>query len=61
MAATYDYRELALPRGTSRDRACLVLTEFAEYGKWELDRLRLFPDGRRQVWLRRRVMRVVRT
>jgi hypothetical protein len=65
MAATrssaYEYREFALPRGTSRDAARSVLTEYAEYGHWELARLRLYPDGRRRVWLRRRVMRVERT
>ena len=61
MAANYEYRELSLPRGTSRDAARSVLTEYAEYGKWELSRLRLYPDGRRRVWLRRRVMRVART
>ena len=61
MAATYEYRELALPRGTTRDGARNVLTEYAEYGHWELARLRIYPDGRRRAWLRRRVMRVART
>jgi hypothetical protein len=60
-ARTYEYREVALPLGTSRDAARSVLTEFAEYGHWELARLRVYPDGRRRAWLRRRVMRVVRT
>lgn len=57
----YEYREVAMPRGTTRDDARTVLTEFAEYGHWELSRLRLYPDGRRRVWLRRRVMKVART
>jgi Family of unknown function (DUF5703) len=34
------------------------LTDAAEYGRWELDRLRLYPDGRRRVVLRRRIIRV---
>jgi hypothetical protein len=38
-----------------------VLTEYAEYGHWELAKSRIYPDGRRQVWLRRKVMRVART
>jgi hypothetical protein len=59
--STYEFREVSLPRGTSRDVARSVLTEFAEYGHWELARLRLYPDGRRKVWLKRRVMRVART
>lgn len=58
---TYEYREIHLPLGTSRDAARSVLTEFAEYGRWELARLRVYPDGRRRAWLRRRVMRVMRT
>ncbi len=61
MSATYEYREFSFPRGTSRDSARSVLTEYAEYGKWELARLRLYPDGRRRVWMRRRVMRISRT
>jgi len=33
------------------------LTEVAEYGRWELDRHRIYPDGRRKVRLRRRILR----
>ncbi len=61
MSPTYEYRQFSLPRGTSRDAARSVLTEYAEYGHWELARSRIYPDGRRQVWLRRKVMRVART
>ncbi|MDQ1586308.1 MAG: hypothetical protein QOH80_1673, partial [Actinomycetota bacterium] len=50
-----------LPRGTTRGEARRLLTDHAEYGHWELARLRLFPDGSRRVWLRRRVIRAVRT
>ncbi|WP_444978694.1 DUF5703 family protein [Acrocarpospora phusangensis] len=53
--------ELYLPRGTTRETARQVLTEHAEYGHWELDRLRLYPDGSRRVRLRRRIIRVSRT
>ncbi len=60
-SATYEFREICLPRGTSRDAARSVFTEFAEYGHWELARVRVFPDGRRTAWLKRRVMRVPRT
>jgi len=60
-SSAYEYREFALPRDTTRDKARIVLTEYAEYGHWELARLRIYPDGRRRVWLRRRVMRVERT
>ncbi|MEU0521276.1 DUF5703 family protein [Streptosporangium sp. NPDC006007] len=57
----YSYLVLHLPRGTSRDVARRILTEHAEYGGWELDRLRLYPDGRRDVRLRRKIIRVSRT
>ncbi|CCB77812.1 conserved protein of unknown function [Streptantibioticus cattleyicolor NRRL 8057 = DSM 46488] len=49
-----------VPRGVSRNAARRLLTEHAEYGHWELDRLRLYPDGSRKVRLRRRIIRQVR-
>ncbi|MFZ9988155.1 MAG: DUF5703 family protein [Candidatus Nanopelagicales bacterium] len=60
-ASTYEFRKVSLPRNTSRDVARSVLTEYAEYGHWELARVRVYPDGRRTAWLKRRVMRVTRT
>jgi len=57
----YEVRHLVLPRGTSRGAARRLLTEQAEYGGWELARLLLYPDGTRKVWLRRRIIRAVRT
>ena len=60
-ASTWEYREISLPRGTPRDAARAALVELAEHGMWELARLHLYPDGRRRVWLRRRVQRAVRT
>ncbi|WP_395107483.1 DUF5703 family protein [Actinomadura sp. SCN-SB] len=57
----YTYRVLRLPRGTTRDTARRVLTEHAEHGGWELDRLRLNPDGSRRIQLRRKIIRQVRT
>ncbi len=59
--AEFETRELVLPRSTSRGTARQLLTEQAEYGGWELARLRLLPDGSRRVWLRRRIIRVART
>ena len=57
----WEYREIALPRGTSRESARQLMTGAAEIGRWELAQSRIFPDGRRSVRLRRRVYRVVRT
>jgi hypothetical protein len=59
--STWEYREITLPRGTARDAARAALVELAEHGSWELARLRLYPDGRRRVWLRRKVLRAVRS
>jgi Family of unknown function (DUF5703) len=59
--ADYEFRQLSLPRGTSRNAAWRMLTEQAEHHGWELDRLWLFPDGARRIRLRRRILRVVRT
>ncbi|GAB3211258.1 DUF5703 family protein [Marinactinospora thermotolerans] len=53
----YEYQELRFPRGTSRSAARQALTEHAEYGRWELARVRLYPDGTRKVTLRRKIIR----
>jgi Family of unknown function (DUF5703) len=49
-----EYQRLYLPPGTSRRTAQTVLTLHAEFGEWELERLRLLPDGSRRAVLRRR-------
>lgn len=59
--AEYEFRNLYLPRGTSRSAARRILTDEAEYGRWELDRVRMTADGTRFVRLRRKVIRAVRT
>ncbi len=51
---------LYIPRGTSRDAARRMLTDHAEYGHWELSRLRLYPDGSRKATLRRPIIRQIR-
>jgi hypothetical protein len=53
----WEYRRLYLPPSTDRRSAALLLTQHAEYGRWELARLRLFPDGSRRVVLRRSIIR----
>jgi hypothetical protein len=57
----YTYRVLRLPGSTSRETARRLVAEHAEYGGWELDRLRLYPDGSRRIRLRRKIIRAVRT
>jgi hypothetical protein len=57
----YEFCRISLPRGTSRATAQRLLTDQAEYGHWELHRVRLYPDGSRRVVLRRRIIRAMRT
>ena len=59
--AEYSYLVLYLPRGTSREVARRILTDHAEYGHWELARVRLNADGSRKATLRREIIRVNRT
>jgi hypothetical protein len=54
----YEYRVLTIPRSTNRNDARRLLTDEAEYGRWELARTRLFAGGDRKVWLRRKIIRV---
>ena len=59
--AEYEIRQFHLPKTLSRRAVRQLLTERAEYGGWELSRVRHFPDGRRRVTLRRRIIRVHKT
>lgn len=51
----YEYVPLRLPNNVDRLTATAQLTIQAEYGGWELARVRLYADGTRQVMLRRKV------
>jgi hypothetical protein len=57
----YEYRLLTLPRGSSRAEVRRLLTEYAEYGRWELARVQVMMNGSRRIWIRRKIIRVVRT
>ncbi len=54
----YEFQRFSLPRSISRSAVCRLLTDHAEYGGWELARLRLYADGSRKVELRRKIIRV---
>lgn len=54
----YEIKVMTLPRTTSGGDVRRLLTEEAEYGKWELARHCLYLGGSRRVWLRRRIIRV---
>lgn len=60
-SADFEWRVLTIPRGISRPDAKRLLAEHAEYGRWELARVRLYMGGTRRVWLRRKIIRVGRT
>lgn len=51
-------RKLSISREMSRSALRQMLTEEAEHGGWELHRLRRYRDGSREVWIRRRIIRV---
>lgn len=53
----YEYDQLLLSREFSRNVVTRLLVERAETGDWELDRVRIGPDGTRKVVLRRKIIR----
>ncbi|HET7386599.1 MAG TPA: DUF5703 family protein [Nocardioidaceae bacterium] len=55
----YQFEKLTISRDLSRNVVTRLLTERAEHGGWELDRLRMFSDGTRKVVLRRKIIRRV--
>ena len=57
----YEYRVLTIDRSTSVPDARKLLTDEAEYGRWELARTRLYIGGHRKVWLRRKIIKVAPT
>jgi|GEM_PF-486779 len=57
----YEYLVLTVSPDDSLPDARRRLVEHSEYGKWELERSKLYVGGGRRFWLRRRVMQVQRT
>ena len=53
----WEFDTLTLPRDFSRNVVTRLLVERAEFGGWELDRLRIGTDGVRRVVLRRKIIR----
>jgi hypothetical protein len=53
----YEFEKLTISRDFSRSSVTRMLVDRAEHGGWELDRLRLSPDGTRRVVLRRKIIR----
>lgn len=57
----WEFERVTFTREFSRNVVTKLLVERAEYGGWELDRVRISPDGTRRVVLRRKIIRAVRT
>jgi hypothetical protein len=53
----WEFDRLLISREFSRKFVTRLLVERAEHGGWELDRVRIAPDGTRRVVLRRRIIR----
>lgn len=53
----YEFDRFTISRDFSRNAVTRILADRAERGGWELDRVRLSPDGTRRVVLRRKIIR----
>ena len=60
-AKGYEYLVLSVDPSESLPEARRAITDHAEYGKWELERTRIYRGGQHRYWLRRKIMRVERT
>ena len=54
---SYEYQTIQIPRGMKINVVRSMLVERAELGSWILDRVRIYPDGRHLVTLRRRIIK----
>lgn len=61
MSAVWEYTELNFSRAANRGDIKAQLTLMAEVDRWEVDRVRVYSDGRRWVRLRRKVYHLQRT
>lgn len=59
--SSWEIREVPLPSRVSRVEARELLTELAEYGRWELVRTRIYPNGVKRMWVKKRIQKVERT
>jgi hypothetical protein len=54
----WEFERITFDREFSRSVVTKLLVERAEHGGWELDRVRITPDGIRRVILRRKIIRM---
>ena len=55
---TWEFREIFFSRYSDREETRQFLTFKADRGRWELDRTKIYRDGRKKIRLRRKVYRV---
>jgi hypothetical protein len=53
----YEFDKMTIPSDLSRNVVTRLLADRAEREGWELDRVRITPDGTRRVVLRRKIIR----
>ena len=53
----YEFDRILVSREHSRHAVTRMLVDLAEQDGWELDRVRLAPDGTRRIQLRRKIIR----
>ena len=56
----WEFEKVSFSREYPRSVVTRLLVERAEHGGWELDRVRVSPDGTRRVILRRKIIRQLR-
>ena len=56
----WEFEKVSFSREYPRSVVTRLLVERAEHGGWELDRVRIGPDGTRRVILRRKIIRQAR-
>lgn len=54
---SYEYQTIQIPKGMKINVVRSMLVERAELESWILDRVRIYPDGRHTVTLRRRIIK----
>ena len=54
---SFEYQTIQIPKGMKINVVRSMLVERAELGSWVLDRVRIYPDGRHLVTLRRRIIK----
>lgn len=61
MSAVWEFTEVKFSRRVSRNDIKAYLTSIAEIERWEVDRVRVYSDGRRWVRLRRKTYQLQRS